>query len=69
MKTGEIESKIKRGEKNFLCVNWVKEMHFDFLVPLNSTLGVSDYELKVRPGSMVSCFSLAVFIYVGTRVE
>lgn len=46
-----------------MVLTGLREIHFDFLVPLNSTLGVSDYELKVRPVSMVGYFSLAVFKY------
>lgn len=42
-----------------------REMHFDFLAPLMSTLEVNDYELKVRPVTMVGYFSVAMFSYGG----
>lgn len=45
------------------------EMNVYFLSILKKTVDVCDYELKERPISVIGCFYLAIFKYMGTSVE
>jgi hypothetical protein len=43
-----------------------KEMHFECLALLKSTLDISDYEFKMRPVTMIGCLIPGMFICVST---
>lgn len=63
----------KKGKKSSFLGEWgideFREMHFDFLAPVKSTLDVNDYELKMRQPTIDDCFSLAVLRYMGIGME